>query len=125
MCNIKTSTWLGIIGSFLDTQLLQKSSKQEEQILFFFHYHYRFDPKLGKGVCVIFQIPWACTAYVAQIHKYWLPTIAQSSQPRYARVDNFYYNKILEHYNDCIIMEFLEKIHPKMNLTTFMHLFFQ
>ena len=36
-----------------------------------FHYHYRFDPKLGKGVCVIFQIPCACTAYVAQIHKYW------------------------------------------------------
>ena len=32
---IKNSTCIGIIGSFLGTQLLQKSSKWEEEILFF------------------------------------------------------------------------------------------
>ena len=35
MCNIKTSSWLEISGSFLGTQLLQKIFKREEGILFF------------------------------------------------------------------------------------------
>ena len=59
------------------------------------HYHYRIDPKLGKGVCVICQIPCACPASVAQVDKYWLQNYDPSYQLRYARVDNFHYNKIL------------------------------
>ena len=41
-------------------------------------YHYRVDPELSKGVCAIRRIPSACTACVAQLDKYWLPTIAPS-----------------------------------------------
>ena len=26
------------------------------------HYHLRFDPKLGMGICTIFRIPCACVA---------------------------------------------------------------
>ena len=43
------------------------------------HYHYRVDPELGKGVCVIRRIPCACTACMAQFDKYWSPTIDPSS----------------------------------------------
>ena len=27
------------------------------------HYHFRFDPKLGMGICGILRIPCACVAY--------------------------------------------------------------
>ena len=40
-------------------------------------------------------IPCAFPACVDKIYKYWFPTISPSSQPRYAHVDNFYYNKKL------------------------------
>ena len=40
-----------------------------------FHYHYRVGPKIGKGVCDLCRIPCECTAFVAQLGKYWLPTI--------------------------------------------------
>ena len=61
------------------------------------YYNYMVDPNIGKGVCVIFRILCACKACVAQLDKYWLPNCAPSSQPMYARVENFYYNKVLEY----------------------------
>ena len=61
------------------------------------NYHYMVDTKLGKGVCENCQIPCECTACVTQLDKYWLPTIVPSYQPRYAHVENCYYNKIIEH----------------------------
>ena len=64
------------------------------------HYHYRVDPELGEGVCVVFRIPCACPSFVAQLDKDWLPTINPSYQPKYVYVEKCYYSKILEHYND-------------------------
>ena len=84
-------------------------------------YHYRVDTELGKGVCVICQIPCACSAYANQLDKYWLPTITPSYQLRHVHVEMFCYKKILEHYNDWIIMEFLDNKTPKFILTTLMH----
>ena len=77
------------------------------------YYHYRVDPELGKAVCAICQVSCAFTACVAQLDKYWLPTIAASSQPRYARVEKCYYNKIIEHYHYWIIMKFLDNKKPQ------------
>ena len=71
-------------------------------------YHYMVDIELGKCICEIFHITCACQACVSKLDKYWLPTIAPPYQPRYARNENCYYNKILEHYNDCTIMKLLE-----------------
>ena len=68
------------------------------------HYHYRVDPKLGKGVCEILHIPCACPSCVAQLDKYWLTNIAPTYQPRYTHVENCYHLKTLEYYNDWIIM---------------------
>ena len=42
-------------------------------------YHYRVDPEVGKGVCVIRHIPCSCQTFVAQFDKYMLQTIYPSS----------------------------------------------
>ena len=56
-------------------------------------------------ICLLrFRIPCACPACVYQLDKSWLPNCVLSSQPRYSLVENCYYNKVLEHYNDFIIM---------------------
>ena len=34
------------------------------------HYLFRVEPKLGKSVCDIFRIKYACPAYVSQLDKY-------------------------------------------------------
>ena len=55
------------------------------------NYHYSCDPELGRGVCVILQIPCAFPVCIAQLDKYFLPTISPSSQLRYSLVENCYY----------------------------------
>ena len=36
------------------------------------HYHLRFDPKLGHGICDIFHIPCACVACTAMLDQAWI-----------------------------------------------------
>ena len=36
------------------------------------HYHLRFDPKLGMGVCEIRRIPCACVACTPMLDKSWI-----------------------------------------------------
>ena len=54
------------------------------------HYHYRVDPKLGKGVCIFIYFLCKCSACIAQLDIYWLSNIAPSYQPSRARVENCY-----------------------------------
>ena len=79
------------------------------------NHHYRVDPELGKCVCEIIRIIFTCTDCVAQLDKYLLSIIDPSSQRRYVSVENLYYNKIHEHYNDWIIMEFLDNKTPQVD----------
>ena len=39
------------------------------------HYHFRFDPKLGNGICGICRIPYACVACTSMIDKPWISGI--------------------------------------------------
>ena len=39
------------------------------------HYHLRFYPKLGNGVCVIFRIQCACVAWTTILQKPWISGI--------------------------------------------------
>ena len=64
------------------------------------HYYYSVDTKLCKVVCAICRIICVFLACVDQIGTDWLPNMATSSQPKYARVDNFYHEKIHKNYND-------------------------
>ena len=76
------------------------------------HFHYRVEPKLGKGVCDIYLIPCTFPACVPQLDKDQLSNCDPSTQPSYARIDNCYYNKLLKHYNDWVIMVFLDNKTP-------------
>ena len=90
-----------------------------------FRYQYRVDPDLGKGVCEILWNVCACPSCVAQLDKDCLPDIPPSSKPRNDHVGNCYFNKILEHYNDCIIMKLLYNKTNKLIFTTFVYLLLQ
>ena len=47
------------------------------------HYHLRFDPKLGNGVCAIRCIPCACVACTSIIYKHWMSGIPSVKQECY------------------------------------------
>ena len=38
-------------------------------------YHIRCDPELDKGFCAMQRITCACTGYVEQLYKPWLPNL--------------------------------------------------
>ena len=44
------------------------------------HYHLRFDPKLGNGVCAILRIPCACVACTPMLDKHWISAIPSNKQ---------------------------------------------
>ena len=68
------------------------------------YYYYRVNPKLSKGVCAIFRIPFSYPDFSDQLDKCCLTNWSPSSQPSCAFYEKYYYNKIIENW---IIMEFL------------------
>ena len=50
------------------------------------HYHLRFDPKLGMGVCAILRIPCACVACKSILDKPWISGISSDKKERYKPV---------------------------------------
>ena len=50
------------------------------------HYHLRFDPKLGMGVCEIFRIPCACVACTSMLDKAQISGTPPDKQERYKYV---------------------------------------
>ena len=50
------------------------------------HYHLRFDPKLGNGVCAIRCIPCPCVACTSMLDKHWISGIPLDEQECYKPV---------------------------------------
>ena len=50
------------------------------------HYHLRFDPKLGNGVCAIFHIICACVACTSILDKPWIYGIPSNKKEHYKPV---------------------------------------
>ena len=50
------------------------------------HYHFRFDPKLGMGKCVIRRIPCACVACTSILDKPWIYGIPSDKKDCYKPV---------------------------------------
>ena len=50
------------------------------------HYHLRFDPKLGMGVCAIRCIPCACVDCTSILDKAWISGIPSDKQDLYKPV---------------------------------------
>ena len=44
------------------------------------HYHLRFDPKLGHGICAIRRTPCACVGYTSMMDKPWIYGIPSQKQ---------------------------------------------
>ena len=63
------------------------------------HYHLRFDPKLGSGICAIFRIPCACVACTSMIDKPWISGIPSDEQERYKPVTKCTYWQLVGSFN--------------------------
>ena len=63
------------------------------------HYHLRFDPKLGNGVCAILHIPCACVACTSMQDKPWVSGIKSDEQERYKTATKCTYWPVLGSFN--------------------------
>ena len=59
------------------------------------HYHLRFDPKLGMGVCAICRVPYACVACTSMLDKPCISGILSDKQERYKPVTKCTYWPVL------------------------------
>ena len=64
------------------------------------HYHLRFDPSLGHGICAICRIIFACVACTSMIDKPWISGIQSIKLVHYQPIINFNYWQVLAPYND-------------------------
>ena len=64
-----------ITNKFPALLLCGPHSKPHHVRFFSKHYHLRFDPKLGNGVCAIRRIPCACVACTSMLYKPWISGI--------------------------------------------------
>ena len=58
-------------------------SKPHDKRVLSKHYHFRFDPKIVLGVCVILRIHCACVVCTSMLDKYWMSGIPSDKQERY------------------------------------------
>ena len=73
------------------------------------HCHFRFDTKLGMGVCAIRRIPCACAACTSMLDKLWINGISSDKKERYKPVTKCTYWPILGAFNNWNIIQFLSK----------------
>ena len=76
------------------------------------HYHLRFDPKLGKGVCSIHHIPCACVACISMLDKPWISGIIPDEQERYKPVTKCTYWPVLCSFKNWNIIQLSQKSNP-------------
>ena len=77
------------------------------------HYHLRFDPKLGHGICAILYIPCAYIACKSMQETPWIYGIPSKKKARYQPVTDNTYWKVLGSFNNWNI------IHLSPKSTTF------
>ena len=64
------------------------------------HYHLRFDPKLGMGVCVIRRTTCDCVACTSMLDKPFISGISLDKQERYKHVTKCTYWPVLGSFNN-------------------------
>ena len=64
------------------------------------YYHFRFDPKLGNGVCAIRRITCACVACTSMLYKPWIYSIPSDEQDCYKPVTKCAYWPVLGYFNN-------------------------
>ena len=73
------------------------------------HYHLRFDPKLGMGVCAICLIPCAYVACTPMLDKPRISGISSDKQERYKPVTKCTYWPVLWAFHNWNIIQFSSK----------------
>ena len=73
------------------------------------HFHLRFDPKVGNGVCAIQRIPCNCVACKSMLDKPWISGIPSEKQERYKPVTKFKYWPVLGEFKNNNIIELSSK----------------
>ena len=76
------------------------------------HYHLRFDPKLGNGVCAIRRISCACVACTSMLEKPWISDIPPDEKERYKPVTKCTYWPLLGYFNNWNITPLSQKSTP-------------
>ena len=76
------------------------------------HYHLRFDPKLGHGICAILRIPCAFVSCTSMLDKPWISGMQSTKQARYQPVTNCAYWPVLGSYKNLNIIESTPKSIP-------------
>ena len=76
------------------------------------HYHLRFDPKLGNGVCTILRITCAYVACTSMLDKPWISYIPSDEQERYKPVTKCTYWQVLGSFNYWNIIQLSQKSIP-------------
>ena len=76
------------------------------------HYHLRFDPKLGNGICAILRLPCACVACTSIIDKHWISGIPSDEQERYKPVTKLTYCPVLGSFKNWNIIQLSQKSTP-------------
>ena len=73
------------------------------------HYHLRFDPKLGNGICAIHRIPCACVACISMLDKPWISGIPPDEKDCYKTVTKCTYWPVLGSFNNWKIIQLSQK----------------
>ena len=76
------------------------------------HFHLRFDPKLGHGICVIHRIPCACVAFTSMVDQPCIYGILKKKQARYQPVTDCTYWPVLGSYKNWNIINLKPKSTP-------------
>ena len=76
------------------------------------HYHLRFDPKLGNGVCAICRISCACVACKSILDKSWISVIPSNKKERYKTVTKSIHWPVIGSFNNWNIIRLLLKSTP-------------
>ena len=76
------------------------------------HYHLRFDPKLGNGVCVIHRISCACVSCTSMIEKPWISGTPSDEQESYKPVTKCTYWQVLGSFKNWDIILLSQKSTP-------------
>ena len=76
------------------------------------HYHLRFYPKLGMGICAISRIPCSCVECTLMLDKPWISGIPSDEQERYKPVTKCTYWPVLGSFNNWNIIELSQRSTP-------------
>ena len=90
-CNNNQFTVLPFCGTY---------SKPHGTVSLSKHYHLRFNPKLGNGVCALLRIPCACVAWTSILEKPWISGMPSDKQERYKPVTKCTYWSVLGSFNN-------------------------